>query len=67
MTVVARMRDGTTETLDAALGSTPEDVARGLTQDNLTGSAVPLDEAWLRTEDGSMIRYADISRLDPAP
>jgi hypothetical protein len=63
MTVRAVMRDGVEETLDAGYGSTVDEVVASLTRDAVTGSAVPLAGARLRTADGRMVAYEDVNAL----
>lgn len=63
--VRALLASGQVVELDESAGADAQAVVAGLTAGSLTGSAVPLDSAELRTADGRTVRYGDIDRLDP--
>lgn len=66
MTIRAFMKNGDEVDLSPSLGQTPRDVIEGLTKRSITGSAAPLSDLWLETDEGEMIRYSDVARFASA-
>lgn len=65
MTVFARLPDGSRVAVDAARhGSTVEELVKGLTADAITGSAVPLADAWVKLADGTEVAWPEITLLE---
>lgn len=63
MTVRAHLHDGSRVTLSQQYGTMVSALADKLTEDTLTGSAVPLSDAVLETDDGRVIRWVDVAEF----
>jgi hypothetical protein len=63
MGVRAVLDDGSERELDPKYGQTVQEVVDSLTEDSLTGSAVPLDDVLVVTADGGQLVYGDVARF----
>lgn len=57
----ATLKNGDTVTVDPSQGETLADLTANLTADTLTGSAVPILEAEVRSVDGLVFAYGDVN------
>lgn len=67
MTVRAHLHNGSTVTLSRQYGTMVSALADKLTEDTLTGSAVPLADALLETDDGNVVRWVDVAEFVEEP
>ena len=63
MAIRALLVDGSERELDAKYGATVPEVVQSLTEDTLTGSAVPLQDVLVATADGGQLVYGDVTML----
>lgn len=62
--VMATLRNGKRTRVSVAEGTTAREVIQSLTKFTLTGSAAPLDDAWIELEGGGYVRFNEISQLE---